>query len=189
MPPSNSIYRIRSRRYTRAGLLLALLVFGGCGSTEPFVLPEAPEQPTETEIELRLAVDDWHGSPYEWGGDTRLGLDCSAFTQILYRDVFGVDIPRTTRTQVMTGVEVSPSELQPGDLVFFHPRDDLRHVGVYVGRGEFAHVSSSQGVTISQLNRPYWRKRYWTARRPALQQTEDEEPSRPGEHAFGRKGW
>ena len=55
--------------------------------------------------------------------------------------------------------------LLPGDLVFFHPPNKIRHVGIYLGRGEFAHASTSTGVTISQMNSTYWRNAYWTARR------------------------
>ena len=43
--------------------------------------------------------------------------------------------------------------------------DYPRHVGVYVGNGEFVHASSSKGVMLSRLDSKYWRKAYWTSRR------------------------
>ena len=145
--------------------LAAALLAAGCGSSAPIVLPEESGAATATEQRIRDAVSSWHGTPYEWGGTSRSGLDCSAFTQIIYRDVYGVDIPRTTALQVREGAPVDPPQLKTGDLVFFHPRDDVRHVGVYLGGRDFAHVSSNRGVTISRLDKRYWRNRYWTARR------------------------
>ena len=185
-----------------AAALLAALVAAGCGSSAPLVLPEESGAATATEERIRDAVSNWRGTPYEWGGTSRSGLDCSAFTQIIYRDVFGVDIPRTTTLQAREGAPVDPPQLKTGDLVFFHPREDLRHVGVYLGGRDFAHVSSNRGVTISRLDKRYWRKRYWTARRILPSGKTDgaaavmatEEPSDPADtssipDAHPRKGW
>jgi hypothetical protein len=83
---------------------------------------------------------------------------------VLYRDLFARYLPRTTSEQVTEGEAVSPDELQAGDLVFFQPSKS-QHVGIYLSDGEFAHASSSQGVTVSEINDPYWRRTYWTARR------------------------
>ena len=80
-------------------------------------------------------------------------------------DVFGLDLPRATASQVQEGIEIDRGDLQPGDLVFFKTRPRTRHVGIYLGEGEFAHASTSQGVMISQLDDVYWRSRFWTSRR------------------------
>jgi cell wall-associated NlpC family hydrolase len=103
------------------------------------------------------------------GGNNRSGIDCSGFVRRIFKDLFNVRLPRSTALQVNTGCKVSKDQLKAGDLVFFHPPNKIRHVGIYLGRGEFAHASTSKGVTISRLNTTYWRKAYWTARRvPAI---------------------
>jgi cell wall-associated NlpC family hydrolase len=85
--------------------------------------------------------------------------------QSVYATEFDMSLPRTTEAQVRVGREVSRSALQPGDLVFFRPGWKDRHVGLYLSDGLFLHASSSSGVATSDLTRPYWRKRWWQARR------------------------
>ena len=107
----------------------------------------------------------WRGVRHRYGGTSRRGVDCSAFVQLTFSDVFRMQIPRTTREQSKLGKRVSKRKLVPGDLVFFKTGWLGRHVGVYVGGGTFIHASESKGVTRSSLQDHYWRKRYWKARR------------------------
>ncbi|ALM51868.1 C40 family peptidase [Halomonas huangheensis] len=109
--------------------------------------------------------DRWAGTPYRLGGTSFSGIDCSALVQNVFSEAFQVELPRTTGSQVNTGVAISRFELEPGDLVFFRPPGN-RHVGIYVGDGRFLHASSSRGVMISKLNNRYWSRYYWQARRP-----------------------
>ena len=139
---------------------LALLLLAGCASTTPRL-----DAPNATEQVLRAEVETWRGTPHRWGGTNRGGADCSGFVMTLYRDLFGADVPRTTIQQAKAGAGVRRGALQPGDLVFFRPTRKTRHVGVYLGEGEFAHASSSAGVTVSRLDQPYWQRIYWRARR------------------------
>lgn len=117
------------------------------------------------ETRLRAAVSQWQGTPHRMGGTRKSGIDCSGFVQRIFGDFFGINLPRSTALQVHTGKMVAIDHLRPGDLVFFHPPDKVRHVGIYLGSGEFAHASTSKGVTVSRLNTAYWRNAYWTARR------------------------
>jgi len=117
------------------------------------------------EQKLRAEVGVWTGTPHQMGGTTMQGVDCSAFVQRLYQDVFNQQIPRTTYLQVKSGQFVEKDLLRTGDLVFFKYPFKGRHVGIYLDQGEFAHASTSKGVTISSLQNNYWRKFYWTARR------------------------
>jgi hypothetical protein len=75
------------------------------------------------------------GTPYRWGGtDPNTGLDCSGFTQLVYKQL-GVNLPRVSRDQATVGTAVSSlSQAQPGDLVFFG--SPIHHVGIYVGDGK-----------------------------------------------------
>jgi len=93
------------------------------------------------------------------------GIDCSGFVQRIYRDLFGLQLPRTTADQVQYAKKIPDQRLKAGDLVFFRPSENVRHVGIYLGEGEFAHASKSDGVMVSRMDDPYWRGVYWTSRR------------------------
>lgn len=114
---------------------------------------------------LRNAYHKWKGTPYQWGGTTLQGADCSGFLQTIFRYYFGIKIPRTTHQQIHAGTKVSRQHLKPGDLIFFKTGRRSLHVGVVIDMPRFMHSSSSQGVTISSLQNYYWRSRYLTARR------------------------
>lgn len=109
----------------------------------------------------------WKGTRYRLGGTSRSGVDCSAFMQITFRDLFGIKLPRTTSDQAKQGVKVAKSALQTGDLVFFNTGrgPNGKHVGVYVKNGQFLHASTKGGVIYSDINSPYWSKTFWQARR------------------------
>jgi len=107
----------------------------------------------------------WKGTPYEYGGVDFDGVDCSAFVQNTYRSKLGYSIPRTTRTQIKLGKRVSKKQLKVGDIVFFKTGRNSLHNGIYIGKSQFVHASSSKGVTISNLNNVYWRKTYYLSRR------------------------
>jgi lipoprotein Spr len=105
-------------------------------------------------------VYDWIGTPYRFGGDSRRGIDCSAFTKELYSNVFNMDIQRNSRDIFSMVSPVKRDELKEGDLVFFkiHSRR-ISHVGIYLGNNRFAHASS-RGVAINSLDDAYY-KRYF----------------------------
>ena len=108
--------------------------------------------------------NEWKNVRYKLGGESKKGIDCSAFTQRVYKDKFGIELPRTTVTQVNMGVEVKKAELIPGDLVFFKTSKTDKHVGVYVGNGNFMHASI-KGIQYTSLDKPFYKKNYWTSRR------------------------
>ena len=121
------------------------------------------EQPIKKQAFTEF-YNEWKDVKYKMGGISKTGIDCSAFTQKIYKDKFGIELSRTTRTQVNEGIEVARSDLQPGDLVFFKTGKTDRHVGVYVGNGKFLH-SSIRGVQYTSLDKPFYKKNYWTSRR------------------------
>lgn len=114
---------------------------------------------------LRQELDDWKGVPYVLGGLTMSGIDCSGLVQRIFANALNVQTPRTTKELLSFGKRVNRSSLRSGDLVFFEPRSSLRHVGIYLSEGLFAHASSSSGVMISALSEPYWARSYTTSRR------------------------
>lgn len=110
---------------------------------------------------------DFLGTRYRYGGTSRSGIDCSGFSQAVYKSQ-GISIPRTSSQQSKVGKSVPKETLKQGDLVFFRTRGGSRvsHVGVYVGNGRFIHASSGKGrVTTSSLSEGYYSRRYAGARR------------------------
>jgi lipoprotein Spr/probable lipoprotein NlpC len=114
---------------------------------------------------LQAEYKKWQGVDYKNGGCTKKGVDCSSFVQQVYYDAFGLHIPRTTKQQVKVGREISKKNLKAGDMVFFKTGWVDRHVGIYLQKGEFMHVSTKRGVSKSSLYNPYWRSKYWQSRR------------------------
>lgn len=110
----------------------------------------------------------WAGTPHQMGGLSRRGIDCSGFVYVTYRDVYGMRLPRSTDQLWDIGESVDLSEVQTGDLLMFKTGFKQRHVGIYVGDGEFIHASSSSGVMSSNVHSPYWTDAYRGARRIAL---------------------
>jgi lipoprotein Spr len=112
------------------------------------------------------AILAWLGTPYELGGETKDGIDCSAFSREIFKTSAGMDLPRTTEQQVKLGLSVSQENLKFGDLIFFNTTgQNPSHVGIYIGDDMFAHASVSFGVTLSSLYSSYYKKRYTEARR------------------------
>ncbi|XTZ39710.1 bifunctional murein DD-endopeptidase/murein LD-carboxypeptidase [Salmonella enterica] len=107
----------------------------------------------------------WKGVRYRLGGDTKKGIDCSGFVQRTFREQFGLELPRSTWEQQEMGKSISRTGLRTGDLVLFRAGSTGRHVGIYIGNNQFVHASTSSGVMISNMDEPYWKKRYNEARR------------------------
>jgi len=82
------------------------------------------------------------GKPYVWGATGSETFDCSGFTSYVYKHAAGIDISRTTYTQINVGQPVSQDQLKPGDLVFPH----AGHVGIYVGNGQMIHAPQTGDV-------------------------------------------
>ena len=155
-------------------LLTSTLLLTGCFSTghqvsQPVMPTDQTVQTVGLKNDIRLVLEQqyqaWAGTPYRLGGVDRRGIDCSALVQSIFTEAFDVQLPRTTSEQVVMGEVVTRKTLQPLDLVFFRTGQN-QHVGIYLGRGEFMHASTSRGVMISKLDNPYWKRNFWTARRP-----------------------
>ena len=98
------------------------------------------EQPKNTVTRLTELARAWLGAPYLWGGRTPMGVDCSGFTQVLFK-MIGIDLPRDAWQQAQEGSPVEPGEVQPGDLAFFDNREDIVHVGMYLSTDKMIHAS------------------------------------------------
>ncbi len=121
-----------------------------------------------TNVLLLQNMDHWWGTHYCLGGATEKCIDCSAFTQIIMRDVFGTDVPRTARAQYDNSERIKLENLKEGDLIFFQTTGrDISHVGIYLTNNKFVHAATSNGVMVSDLNDSYWQRCYKGAGRVA----------------------
>lgn len=111
-------------------------------------------------LELFNKIEEWWGTRYCMGGHTKECIDCSAFTGIILRDIYKINLPRTAAEQYSATNHIDRSELQEGDLVFFGGRRYINHVGIYLCNNKFVHASTSNGVTISDLDEHYWRGKF-----------------------------
>ncbi len=142
------------------GLCLLYLLLGGCASK-----PKPPPlQPSDTTAAARSTVvataRRMLGVPYQLGGSTPRGFDCSGLTSYSYRNA-GIAIPRTSAEQFLAARPTPPHLLQPGDLLFFNIKGRrVSHVGIYIGADQFVHApGTGKRVSIDSLNNRYWRTR------------------------------
>ena len=114
-----------------------------------------------TNIPLLELIDKWWGTRYCMGGITENCIDCSAFTQLILRDVYQINLPRTAQEQFSLVEKTDLEDIREGDLVFFNTYGkDISHVGIYLLNNKFVHAATSGGVMISDLNDKYWQPKY-----------------------------
>ena len=96
------------------------------------------------------------------------GVDCSAFTQILLKEIYGITTDRIVGDQYNKCEKISRNQLQLGDLLFFRHQNKnyLTHVAFYLGNNKFVHASVNKGITIDDLNSQYYHEIYRFAGRP-----------------------
>ncbi|MFC7373462.1 C40 family peptidase [Fictibacillus iocasae] len=106
----------------------------------------------------------YEGTPYEWGGESPDGFDCSGYLNYIFDEAAGIDLPRTVKDMYGTGTKVSTPAV--GDIVFYDiDGGGPSHAGVYIGNGQFMHSGSSNGVTTAEMDSSYWSERYVGAKR------------------------
>ena len=186
MPSSCHAPRRRPRR--GAGLLALLLACSPAWATpeaqaDPLLalLAERGAVPPATGLisnmqaraaDLVIAAMNFVGVPYQRGGNSfESGFDCSGFTRHIFGLTLGLVLPRRVDDQAGAEglVNVPPSDLRPGDLVFFNTlKRTFSHVGIYVGDGRFIHAPrSGSEVRIEDMRYAYWTQRFTGARRVA----------------------
>lgn len=110
----------------------------------PTVAPSASAPPSDPRVAAAIAFAEAQlGKRYCWGGTGPTCFDCSGLVQASWR-WGGVRLPRTTGAQARALVEVSPSELQPGDILWW----SHGHVGLYVGGGQIIDAYHSRAGVV-----------------------------------------
>jgi len=148
-------------------LILLFLFFFSLSCSQRFHSKAPSRSRQNNQSALQTAAEQWLGTPYLFGGSTVSGIDCSALAGAIYRDVYGIKLPRSTRQLRRMGYSIGAAYVRPGDLLFFRMKanEPLNHVGVYLGGGRFVHASASRGVVIDSLEEPFYRRHLVTARR------------------------
>lgn len=115
--------------------------------------------------------------PYRFGGNSILGIDCSAYVKKVY-GFLGMELPRTAREQFNEGEPIDREALSIGDLVFFRTYASFpSHVGIYLGNNLFIHASSrGKKVKVDNLDAPYYLKRFIGAKRLLEDQNQSLDP-------------
>jgi murein DD-endopeptidase / murein LD-carboxypeptidase len=109
--------------------------------------------------DLYSSIEKWLGTPYRYAGKTLDGIDCSSFVNKIYENVYCCLLTGNSADLAKQVTQLPKDKLKEGDLVFFKiNKKSISHVGVYLGDDKFAHASRSNGVIISDLNHPYYRK-------------------------------
>jgi lipoprotein Spr len=115
-------------------------------------------------------IESWYGVKYLYGGTTKKGIDCSAFTQELLKEVFGIATDRIAGDQYNKCIKINREQLQIGDLLFFKAKNKsyITHVAFYLGNNKFIHASVNKGITFDHLNSKYYSNIFYCAGRPVI---------------------
>jgi len=151
--------------YKAALLCLSIVFLSSCASRKAKL-----KEKTVTEV-IKTARS-YTGTPYKWGGTTRVGMDCSGLTLNAFKSV-DINLPRTADAQALLGQKVKIKELAPGDLLFFatgKKKREITHVGIVTDLKaadniKFIHASTSLGVVETNLFSDYFYKRFRFAKR------------------------
>lgn len=111
---------------------------------------------------IALAAKEFLNVPYLWGGKSFFAVDCSGFTQLIYK-IHDIKLPRDTYQQAEVGIPLTfVEESQPGDLAFFeNPEGKIIHVGIMLDNQKIIHASGkvridtldSTGIFNKEMNK------------------------------------
>ena len=157
------------------GLVVATALLAACGAHHPrpapariAYVPRTPEQLRANPNDILFRAIALIGTPYRYGGNTPAGgFDCSGLVNYVFRDVAGIELPRTSEDiSRVDAPSIGRKDLESGDIVLFQGSAHVSHVGIYVGKGRFVHAPNEGGtVRLDELDAPYWREHYAGAKR------------------------
>ena len=153
-------------------VLLLILIIAGFTSCKVGKETVSTKQETPTKetprakhkvSDLRAYCLDWLGTPHRMGGTTKQGVDCSGFVCNVYKEIYGISLPRRSQDMAKVCKTIKDkNDLKEGDLVFFNNKKGgtINHVGIFLDKDKFIHTSSSKGVTIGRFSETYWAERF-----------------------------
>ncbi len=161
--PTRTVAQNKAESLKQAGIIQEYYIV----SPGEYAVARKGSSRAELGEELVKTARNFIDVPYLWGGTSaEEGFDCSGLTMTVYQ-LNGLDLPRTSLSQIEMGRPVARDHLAKGDLVFFHTRDGekVSHVGIYAGDDLFIHAPG-RGKKIRQdsLSGRYYRERFAGAR-------------------------
>jgi murein DD-endopeptidase len=123
-------------------------------------------QPSSVPFAAAEKAKEYLGAPYQYGGATPAGFDCSGLVRFSYA-AFGVNLPHGTVELRKVTRMIRKRELKKGDLLFFNEEGKkASHVALYLGNGRFIHAPSTGGkVRVDSISKPHWAKALGEIRR------------------------
>lgn len=138
---------------TKEGLLFPILIGGDLRALETLEHRFEGEfhQPEKLKKALASTAYFFLNAPYLWGGKTLLGIDCSGFTQMVYK-INGIRLSRDAHQQALQGQTLSfIEESEAGDLAFFdNAEGKITHVGLLLENHHIIHASGT--VRIDRID-------------------------------------
>lgn len=137
-------------------------------------LPPPKKESISPELQRVLSMaKTLEGAPYQAGGSSPAGFDCSGFVYYVYKQG-DVVLPRSSEAMSLVGKLIQRQEAKQGDLLFFTGSDansaEVGHVALVLesGEGQLLMIhASNRGVVIDDYyNMPYYQERYLATRRP-----------------------
>jgi cell wall-associated NlpC family hydrolase len=136
--------------------------------TQPAARPLAAPPASVSSSEALFMALSALGIDYRRGGNSHTsGFDCSGLVAYVYREAYGIELPRYTLAQSQLGKPVDATRLEAGDLLFYNTlRQPYSHVGIYIGGDRFVHApKQGSAVRIEKMQTSYWTRRFNGARR------------------------
>jgi probable lipoprotein NlpC len=166
--------RLERREARRSGKPLKEIHISSKGKKSSKAVASNKAMRREIETVISTARS-FRGTPYKFGGTTRVGMDCSGLLCTSFQAI-DVKLPRTSSQQSEFGQPVAVHQLKPGDLVFFSSSksvNNITHVGLVTEVKDeneiwFIHSSTSLGVKEDNLFSPYYQRTFVKAVRPAI---------------------
>lgn len=151
------------QNYSLLAFALLLTILASCGSRKSTVSTKAAraaEAMSQLQSkQLYRFITSWSGVKYKLGGLDKNGIDCSGFSYLLQKDIYGKTLPRRSVDQAAAVKNRSFSHLKEGDLIFFSfGGSAVDHVGVYLNGDFFVHASTTRGVVVDDLTLPVYQK-------------------------------
>jgi lipoprotein Spr len=114
--------------------------------------------------EIIKTAQKYLGVPHCMGGTTMKCMDCSGLLVTVFAK-HGIYLPHDSEEQARYGkIIAGKDELIKGDLVFFirsyKTKSLITHSGIYLGNNKFIHTSTTNGVTITSLDDPWWKEKF-----------------------------
>lgn len=155
---------IRRISYQFAMLLSMAIFFTACSSKR--YVPSATKAAKAAEAMANLKnkqlykyINEWSGVKYRLGGLDKRGIDCSGFTYLVQKDIYGKELPRRSVDQASVIKEKNLNQLKEGDLIFFSfGGREIDHVGIYLNGDSFVHASPSRGIIVEDLSLPAFQR-------------------------------